>query len=528
MPQDAAAFMPSSQQKTAFNWALTGKGNLNLIAFAGTGKTTTLCHMMEYCQGSIYYGAFNKAIITDVEEKVASIPGLDKSRVDIRTIHSLGMRAWRRANSGYKLTVDKYKVRKLIDEYAETQPEFGVQQNFIRKAVDYAKQAGFGTLCRVKDPDNWVELIDHFSIEQEIKGGESDMDKLIAMCQMIFDASLKSCKHELDFADMLLAPLYYDVKFPKFDWVYIDEAQDISAVRLAIICKTLKPTTRVVAVGDPYQAIYGFAGANSESLDTIKERLDCAELPLSVTYRCPKVVVEVAQRWVPGITAHPSSPHGNKLTVWMKPKRNLEPGGEIIPQTGFWDVGPYTNNDVILCRNSRPLVQLAYEFLRKGIPAYVEGREIGEGLIALATRWKSPDLSDLTIRLEEYRQRETKKFNGMKMESRAADVEDTVETMNVLIESTVQQGGRWVSDLVSLINKLFGDTPEGEKPKCLTLSTIHKSKGREWKRVFILGMDKYMPSKWARKDWELKQEDNLAYVAVTRAKETLVDVVVPD
>jgi len=49
---------------------------------------------------------------------------------------------------------------------------------------------------------------------------------------------------------------------------------------------------------------------------------------------------------------------------------------------------------------------------------------------------------------------------------------------------------------------------------------VHKAKGLEWLRVFILDRDR-MPSRWARRDWQVQQEENLIYVAYTRAKEEL-------
>jgi superfamily I DNA/RNA helicase len=62
----------------------------------------------------------------------------------------------------------------------------------------------------------------------------------------------------------------------------------------------------------------------------------------------------------------------------------------------------------------------------------------------------------------------------------------------------------------------------------LTLCTIHRSKGREWQRVYLIGRNRYMPSSYARLDWELEQERNLMYVAVTRSKGELVEVRVPE
>ncbi len=96
----------------------------------------------------------------------------------------------------------------------------------------------------------------------------------------------------------------------------------------------------------------------------------------------------------------------------------------------------------------------------------------------------------------------------------------------VLAQQLIGEGKGKVSDLVEFIQGMFGDTKIGQKPKCLTLATAHKSKGREWKRVYILGQSKYMPSKWARKDWQMAQEINLQYVATTRAQREIIDVVV--
>jgi superfamily I DNA/RNA helicase len=72
------------------------------------------------------------------------------------------------------------------------------------------------------------------------------------------------------------------------------------------------------------------------------------------------------------------------------------------------------------------------------------------------------------------------------------------------------------------IDRLYVDENDEERRKAeFQLSTIHKAKGREWDRVGFLDAH-LIPAKWARQDWELEQEDNLAYVGVTRAKQELV------
>jgi DNA helicase-2/ATP-dependent DNA helicase PcrA len=69
---------------------------------------------------------------------------------------------------------------------------------------------------------------------------------------------------------------------------------------------------------------------------------------------------------------------------------------------------------------------------------------------------------------------------------------------------------------------MFTDESNGASLSRVTLSTVHKAKGLEFPTVFILDFDKYMPSKYAKRPWQIVQETNLIYVAITRAMERLV------
>jgi DNA helicase-2/ATP-dependent DNA helicase PcrA len=63
-------------------------------------------------------------------------------------------------------------------------------------------------------------------------------------------------------------------------------------------------------VGDPKQAIYGFAGADCRSVEKIKARTQATELPLSICYRCPISHLDKAREIVPQIEARPGAPAG--------------------------------------------------------------------------------------------------------------------------------------------------------------------------------------------------------------------------
>jgi DNA helicase-2/ATP-dependent DNA helicase PcrA len=157
--------------------------------------------------------------------------------------------------------------------------------------------------------------------------------------------------------------------------------------------------------------------------------------------------------------------------------------------------------------------------IRKGIGARVEGREIGLSLLTLVNRFKARSLGDLDDKLGDHRWKECSRLRSRGMESKATALDDKIDSLRAVMESVKDIG-----ELRPRITSLFGDTEPGQTPRVITLSTVHKAKGREWDRIYLLGREQLMPSRYAKQEWELRQERNLIYVAVTRAKKELVEV----
>ena len=313
----------------------------------------------------------------------------------------------------------------------------------------------------------------------------------------------------IDFDDMVYLPVLHRVRFWRYRWIFLDEAQDTNPARRALVRAMLAPGGRLVAVGDPRQAIYGFTGADADSLDLIRRDFGAIEMPLTVSYRCPTTVVGFARTWVDHIQAHPSAPAGSVSSIAYEDlfaRPDLKAGSAI------------------LCRNTRPLVALAFALIRRKIAAKVEGREIGNGLIAIVTRWKRiKTLPPLETKLTEWSEKQIARATARGNGELAQQVEDQLETIKVFIDGCREAGQDTVAALADSIQSLFGD----EVTETLVLSTIHKSKGREWEAVFWLDREHTCPSKWARQAWEQGQEDNLCYVAATRAKTHLIEITKP-
>lgn len=506
---------PSTQQQAVLDWVENGKGSLNLVARAGCGKTSTLLMVTRKTKGETILLAYNKAIAEEI--KVRLVQGGTHTKASAQTVHALGFSSWMRVAKDAKVAHDK--VAKIVRGFSQKPDDFYVRNvPNICKLVSLAKQCAFGFLVPITNQQAWFDMAEHHNIEDDL-ADEDTIDQLVNASIMVLEKSIALDRQEIDFDDMILAPLVHNAPVYEKDWILLDEAQDTNSARRALALKCLKPITgRLIAVGDDRQAIYGFTGADSDAMDLIKNQLNSQELKLTVTYRCPKAVVKEANRLVPDLVAHESAPEGIVRAIATSDKDGQP----------WFKTEPPAITSAILCRNTKPLIEQAYQFLAAGIGCKVEGREIGEGLVSLAKRWKNVSTThQLAVKLADYKVKEMQKFLAKGQEDRAEAVEDKVGALMAVISRVNSQSQYLVQDVVTSIRSLFGDTKAGEKPRVVTLATVHKSKGREWETVYILDRANLMPSKYARKEWQMRQEENLEYVAITRSKNQLIDLVMP-
>ena len=482
----------TAQQRDIVQTVAHGSGHVAVVARAGTGKSSTIEHIIaayhkRHPRHDILVCAFNKPIVNEMQGRLKDY---DWRTVQVQTAHSMGFSL---VKFMFKCAVDADKVSDIVR--GQTDHVYRKYKSQIEQLVRLAKDAAFGHFCDVNDVDAWLALADHHDVDGI--DSRSDMLDVVEAAQAVYGISL-SITNTVDFSDMILFPLVMNmkVKFQK-DLIIVDEAQDLSPARQALILKFLKPGGKMVVVGDDRQAIYGFAGADAEALPNLIKKLDAAVLPLTITWRCPKNVVALANGIVPDLQHAPNAADGHVLYR-----------GEALEA-----FAKLTVTDAILCRKMAPLVANAYALLRAGIPAKVEGRDIGKNLRTLISRWKITTIDALLQRIEAYRIRETQKALAKHKESKVSEINDRVQTIRELAHEALRKGRRDVDAVYEQIDALFGD----DVKNAVTLCTFHRSKGREWDHVFIL------PSKpWrAAQPWQRLQERNLEYVAYTRAKHTL-------
>ncbi len=496
-------FLPSRYQQAIFDFVQTGAGSAVVIAVAGSGKTTTLMQALPLIPPteSVHLFAFNKSI---ADELKARIPPQCRN-IRAATFHSVGYGAICRALNLKNLNTQSNKLRQICREQLSW-PQRSLYEGFICRLVGLAKGEGLGALT-ADTPDAWEALIAHHDLTLDSKDGNEGAAINLARELLSWSNSAAEKQFLIDFDDQLYLPILWNTPLPQYDWVLVDEAQDTNPVRREFIEKSLKPGGRLLAVGDPQQAIYGFTGASHDAIELIRSRWEAEELPLSICYRCPKSVVEKAQTLVPQIEARPDAPEGVVRY-------------EVLSTV----LGEFQPSDAILCRNTAPLIDLAYLCIGKGIGCQILGRDIGKGLQQLVEKMQALTIEELEQKLAGYERREIAKLLLKNQEAKAESIRDRVSCLFKVIDN-LKENERTLPNLSGALESLFGDGIGGR----LTLSTVHKAKGREWPSVGILRPD-LMPARWAKQDWQKQQERNLQYVAWTRATETLtfLDAVAPE
>lgn len=483
----------STYQQQVFDFVTNGKGSAVIAAVAGSGKTTTIveCAKRIPTNKSVLFLAFNKSIASELSSRLYAY-----RNVNCCTLHSLGFKAIVKAMGRVNVRYTKYyeyivNNMEALSTTLDATTSDHIKYNFIHNVNELFN------LCRVNLIDGkGTEAIEAIAEQYSI---DVVADEYNAVSTLLSTAYKLNHGENIDFTDMLtLAVKQFSRYIPKYDFVFIDECQDLSTAQRELMLAALKPNGRFIAVGDRNQAINGFAGATNNSFDLLAELAKGKELPLSVNYRCGTEIIKLAKEIVPQITACDNACRGKVEHIK--------------------DLSIVKGKDMVLSRTTAPLVTLCLKMLANGIVAKVKGKDLGDNLISLIEKLAPKNINFLFQKLDN----ELEKIKEKKAKKGVKDVDnctaviaykDKIQCLQAFAE---QSGG--IADMKRKIAAMFSDEAQDN---AIILSTIHKAKGLEADRVFIVNPQK-LPLKWkTQQAWEYTQECNLKYVAITRAKKEL-------
>lgn len=315
---------------------------------------------------------------------------------------------------------------------------------------------------------------------------------------------------KVDFPDMLekylkeSSPLNVDV-------IIVDEAQDLSKLQWEVVTKFSESCDRLYLAGDDDQTIFSFIGADPDGF--LKHPADDVEI-LPKTYRLKSDIWRFSKRIIEQIKDRQTK------------KISVKAEGGIVERTGVMKID-FEEETMIIARHNNQLREIAKRFDELGIPYKGIGIDFEKHIEALKiyldmragnkvlyrSAAKVTDLMGKTSKSKEFR--EVAKSDPEAMVS--------LKDADLGIKSWIKDLASGASDvkknmiLQNIISR--NGIEELDKEPKISLTTYHKSKGREANHVVLI-TDCY------DKAWRSDQENSiegirLAYVGATRAKERL-------
>jgi hypothetical protein len=598
----AAFWAPSPHQVALYRQVLEGTGHIVVDAKAGSGKTSSLaaattlvcwtssypCSFAAKSEGPLVL-AFNRHNMADL------LAALARDAAEVRTFHSPGLSLWQwmARSSGGSMPRARLVPKKTQGLLLARLPDvrapggatardrrYTLLKPFVLLAVSLAKCWALGCAggAAAHTPEGWRQLVAHFgrtltrplaaAADKQPAGDAQQrrytsaelLDMGLALAHAVYSDSLVAAlrRGEWDFDDMLLAPLALDdaplraavgagppgeaaFAWHPRQWVLVDEAQDLNPARRLVLRKLLRPGGRLLAVGDPAQALYGFTGAHAGGLASLAGELGAARLALPVCYRCPTAHVAAAAALL--------GAHEGELVA-----RAGAPAGHIqacAARIALDALGP--EGAAVLCRGNAELLQLYLALLRRGAPCRLVGVAAVNGALhallgaalrkrvapAAQARLTAPQLAD-AIRAHAAAKRARRDAAAAAAGAAAgandatkADADDYAQCLLALLAETEERaaaaaeaplaGAALLDALRAVLDACYkpgakdrkpwqddADTEEDDAPEGavtvgagvvgtpqpsqqyaprrgeLVLCTVHKAKGREWDTVYLL------------------------------------------
>lgn len=492
--------------------------NIQVNAVPGSGKTTTMVECINRTTGKVLALAFNKGIADELKQRLEHM----EPRVRVATLNSIGNSIVSRKHPLSKLNAKKYQEALGLFNRDEDPGSTGSKKDRVRKE----QLVGFCSVIRNYNvrpgTEEYKNIIGRF-----MEGSNLDLDETYRIEEMVEEAyrtvsNLSQNKSCHDFDDQIWLPVYMGWK-PVYcwDWIFVDESQDLSPVQLQLLKQLGNRKTKYVFVGDRMQSIYAFRGADPMSMRKLELDFNTVQYPLPITYRCPVRVVSLLQMLFPDVYTKPNPDIGSVKVI-----------GEFM-QSG---VNCFEDGGMLIARTNAGLLGACLHIHNHlGISVRLELTMEQESQL----RYLKKDKNNKLIAL---RQKYEMIYNKLKFEvgnnpylkwklSEARDRHLLTKYLSIYYKDMVE-AERHIESLRKANN-----------PKIVGMS-IHRSKGLEADTVYIVDLDREQESEAgelvdleyelltsplkpdpkptnAEEEMDLQQEKNVKYVAISRAKKNL-------
>lgn len=486
--------------------------SLMIEAVPGSGKTETILQLLKYVDKSSIVLSFNKNIQEEMNRKVNLID--NNTLIQVRTFNSLGNDIFlgKELNSLYDYLLVQEQIKQ--DSYYNYKLNGVLRKSslgsFIVDMIDKF-------MITLLEPtyENYIKLKNDFNLDYDdsedfhFKNGiretaplyKSDHLTILEHIKTILEKR-KKVGDKYSYRDQQYTPLFMPNSLDKFDYIFVDEVQDLNLAQIKMLELIVKDNSVLVLVGDRLQTLYKFRGSFHNSMNYMKDKFKLEEYPLTTCFRCP--------------TSHIDFLNATSINTKIRPFNDKK--GSIIHLTkeSFFDKIPYIDDSTILCRNNADIMEIAIKFLSYNKKVKINnGSDILKQIEGVYKKHKKMSDEDYFNYLVSGVVKVSKKIENEKDAMKKRNMIqklDLIKLCIMLLRKNNKSREFALADLRKIINV----------KNSTKLTTIHSFKGGEDNIVYFYGYDKFPLFDAQLDDDDMAQEEiNMLNVALSRSKDTL-------
>lgn len=537
------------------------KGNLLVLAGAGSGKTKVLTHRAAWLINekgvpptSILLLTFTNKAAHEMKERIQMLSAREPFFAG--TFHSFCVRLLRM--DGAEIGIEPHFV--IYDTNDQKEVVRDIMETLNISMESYNPSAILGMINEAKN-----QMITPLAFGEFVRG---ELQEKAFVVYTEYEKYLAKSQ-ALDFDDLLIKSVQLlstrnhilEKWNNRLRYVFVDEWQDTNKVQYKLTKLLVGKSGFITAVGDASQSIYSWRGADYKNINYIKDDYEGLQvINLEQNYRSTGNILEAANAVISKNTSHPI------LTLWTE-----NDGGERIKlykaETGLLEASFVTKKVQELIRTgySYPDIAILYRtnaqsrvleeaLLHAGIPYVLVGgtrfydRTEIKDVLAYIRLLTNPTDKVSKNRVEKIGKKRLEKFeeyiaNININEKTTLDILDGVINATGYLDKYARETEENMTKLDNIkeLRSVATEFPvlsdflenvalveaqeeaRGEGKNGITLMTLHAAKGLEFPVVFLVGLEEglFPHSRSLWDNTQLEEERRLAYVGLTRAKEIL-------
>jgi len=526
-----STFVPTSENLQILDFSKHSDNNV-IFAGPGCGKTTQGTQLLIKLKelnpsAKALYCAFNKESALDIEKKVsqAGLQGIKCS-----TIHALGYNLTKeilatidKFGKAPAMAMDNYKISNELQNYFKnrgidtTDFHFQKMVSCINLMKEYLISDAYYVNAKANlEIESGIEYLSDF-FEYYNK---SRITKLNNGLYWNGFKKISGFHYKFDFTDTLYLTYLMSQEngfepTEKYDFIIVDEFQDVSPLKDYVINLFGKTGTTFFRIGDLNQSINQFAGATTTAFENAISKSNCYQL--TKTFRISKEVVSFINNEFPNIPLVAGETNKTGYVSYNEPKESvLELATNAIQNKETLALISVKNAD---------LMEYAIKFITNDIPFVIRGNDIKGNVLSIISETKNEK--------ETYDKIQKMKVGSVYKKLKTAYPEKDIKQLQKMSEYRVASEPFQIIEALmnhyattnfiqikGLVEKIF--IGENKSTENITLLTAHKSKGLEFDNVAIINKSDFYAESDKQSEIDKEMQKNLRFVAYSRTKNGLI------